>query len=227
MDVAARNVRLQLSGGAQPALRSRWYGDYEINPLSRASRRAKALGYPGRSPPARAISDYLFKDHVTVHPWGHPQTWERGRPARTVSPRARCPRSRRHHLVTVHTWGHPQPWECGRPARIASPRARCSRSRRYHLVTVHPWGHPQTWERGRPARTASPRARCPGDIIGYLFTPGVIHKPGSAGVPPAPRLQEQDALAPGDIISPRARCPRSRRHGTRTPAAASPPGSML
>jgi len=157
MDVAARNVRLQLSGGAPPALRSRWYGDYEINPLSRASRRAKALGYPGRSPPARAISDYLFKDHVTVHPWGHPQPWERG----------------------------------------------------------------------RPARTASPRARCPGDIIGYLFTPGVIHKPGSAGVPPAPRLQEQDALAPGDIISPRARCPRSRRHGTRTPAAASPPGSML
>ena len=90
MDVAARNVRLQLSGGAQPALRLRWYGDYEINPLSRASRRAKALGYPGRSPPARAISDYLFKDHVTVHQWGHPQTWERGRPARTVSPRARC-----------------------------------------------------------------------------------------------------------------------------------------
>jgi hypothetical protein len=131
------------------------------------------------------------------------------------------------------------------------------------LVPVHTWGHPQTWERGRPARTVSPRARCPGDIIGYLFTPGVIHKPGSAGVPPAPRLRGQDAqetssgtcshlgsstnlgarasrphrvskskmpslqetsslrgqdaLAPGDIISPRARCPRSTRHANTYP----------
>jgi len=42
---------------------ARAYGDREINPLSRASRRAEALGYPGRSPPARAIPDYLFKDH--------------------------------------------------------------------------------------------------------------------------------------------------------------------
>ncbi len=142
MDVAARNVRLQLSGGAQPALRSRWYGDYEINPLSRASRRAKALGYPGRSPPARAISDYLFKDHVTVHPWGHPQTWERGRPARIASPRARCPRSRKYanHVPPLRaspaspslpTPAAPQPWECGRPARIASPRAGCPRFRRH------------------------------------------------------------------------------------------------
>jgi len=29
----------------------------------RSCRRAKALGYPGRSPPARAIPDYFFKDH--------------------------------------------------------------------------------------------------------------------------------------------------------------------
>ena len=34
-----------------------------INPLSRASRRAEALGYARRSPPARAMADYLFKDH--------------------------------------------------------------------------------------------------------------------------------------------------------------------
>jgi len=26
-------------------------------------RRAQALGYPGRSPPARAMADYVFKDH--------------------------------------------------------------------------------------------------------------------------------------------------------------------
>jgi len=41
----------------------RAYRDWEINPLSRASRRAEALGYARRSPPARAIPDYFFKDH--------------------------------------------------------------------------------------------------------------------------------------------------------------------
>ncbi len=34
-----------------------------INPLYRTSRRAKALGYARRSPPARAMADYLLKDH--------------------------------------------------------------------------------------------------------------------------------------------------------------------
>jgi hypothetical protein len=33
------------------------------NPLSRASRRAEALGYGMRSPPARARADYFFKNH--------------------------------------------------------------------------------------------------------------------------------------------------------------------
>jgi len=33
------------------------------NPLSRASRRAEALGYAGQSPPARAMADYFFNDH--------------------------------------------------------------------------------------------------------------------------------------------------------------------
>ena len=37
--------------------------DSKLNPLYRASRGAEALGYPGQSPPARAIPDYLFKDH--------------------------------------------------------------------------------------------------------------------------------------------------------------------
>ena len=34
-----------------------------MNPLCRASRRAKALGYGMRSPPARARADDVFKDH--------------------------------------------------------------------------------------------------------------------------------------------------------------------
>jgi len=38
-------------------------GDWEYNPVCAFCRRAKALGYPGRSPPARAMADYLFKDH--------------------------------------------------------------------------------------------------------------------------------------------------------------------
>ncbi len=33
------------------------------NPLSRASRRAEALGYGMQSPPARARADYFFKNH--------------------------------------------------------------------------------------------------------------------------------------------------------------------
>ena len=37
--------------------------DGDLNPLYCASRGAEALGYPGQSPPARAIPDYLFKDH--------------------------------------------------------------------------------------------------------------------------------------------------------------------
>ena len=37
--------------------------DWEINPVYRASRRAEALGYARRSPPARAGADYLLKDH--------------------------------------------------------------------------------------------------------------------------------------------------------------------
>ncbi len=39
------------------------YGDCEINPVCAAYRRAEALGYARQSPPARAIADYLFKDH--------------------------------------------------------------------------------------------------------------------------------------------------------------------
>ncbi len=34
-----------------------------INPPYRTSRRAKALGYARQSPPARAMADYLLKDH--------------------------------------------------------------------------------------------------------------------------------------------------------------------
>jgi len=36
---------------------------FEKYPLSRASRRAKALGYGMRSPPARARADDVCKDH--------------------------------------------------------------------------------------------------------------------------------------------------------------------
>ncbi len=35
-----------------------------INPVCTLCRRAKALGSPGRSPPARAMADYFFKDHI-------------------------------------------------------------------------------------------------------------------------------------------------------------------
>ena len=34
-----------------------------ISPVYRASRRAEALGYARRGPPAQARADYLFKDH--------------------------------------------------------------------------------------------------------------------------------------------------------------------
>ena len=52
------------------------------------------------SRPYRVSEGKMPRRHhrVPVHTWDHPQTWERGRPARTASPRARCPRSRRHHL---------------------------------------------------------------------------------------------------------------------------------
>ena len=44
---------------------SNWFNLYEnrYNPLYRMSRRAEALGYARRSPPARAGADYFFKDH--------------------------------------------------------------------------------------------------------------------------------------------------------------------
>jgi|GEM_PF-2526449 len=44
---------------------SNWFNLYEnrYNPLYRMSRRAEALGYARRSPPARAVADYLLKDH--------------------------------------------------------------------------------------------------------------------------------------------------------------------
>ena len=34
------------------------------NPVCASCRRAEALGYPGRSPPAQAMTDYFFKDHI-------------------------------------------------------------------------------------------------------------------------------------------------------------------
>jgi len=37
-----------------------------INPLCTLCRRAEALGYARRSPPARAVADYFFKDHRPI-----------------------------------------------------------------------------------------------------------------------------------------------------------------
>ena len=45
---------------------SNWFNLYENcdNPVCAPCRRAEALGYGMQSPPARAVADYVFRDHI-------------------------------------------------------------------------------------------------------------------------------------------------------------------
>jgi len=58
-------------------------------------------------------------------------------------------------------------------------------------------------------KSSSEQVNC-GSAVGYplpyLFTPGVTHAPGCAGVPPASRLRGQAALAPRRKVHTSCRC---------------------
>jgi hypothetical protein len=50
-------------GADNAAIGPDYLWELRIESVCASCRRAEALGYPGRSPPARAIPDYFFKDH--------------------------------------------------------------------------------------------------------------------------------------------------------------------
>jgi len=100
-------------------------GNYNQDPVAQVAGTSGGIGAGFWWAVVRAIC--LVPALVTVHTRGHTRAWERGRPARVASPRARCPRSREtcEHVPTLLLAGGlllaRRWWPCGLFERRGEP----------------------------------------------------------------------------------------------------------
>jgi hypothetical protein len=111
----------------------RWMNGFSRRGVSLSDVAPEVTGFSLATLPIREGIQTLL---VTVHTWGNTRAWERGRPARVASPKARCPRSQEkcEHLPLLPVLRTVVPVLPVATCRTIEPRA-CRRRGHYALLT--------------------------------------------------------------------------------------------